>query len=97
MMDPGTPALDFFAQLNYMQVRRRLFTTKGGRLGYGPVSVEPGDVLTVFDGATVVHVLRRADGLKDGAFTLVGEAYVHGMMNGEIDSLDLRQDDITLV
>jgi hypothetical protein len=97
MMDPGTPALDFFAQLNYMQVRRRLFTTKSGRLGYGPVSAEPGDVICVFDGATVVHVLRLAESRGLEAYTLVGEAYVHGMMNGEIDSLGLRQDDITLV
>ena len=39
-----------------------------------------GDVVCVFLGCPTSVVLREAD---DGNFTVVGECYIHGMMEGE--------------
>ena len=40
-----------------------------------------GDVVCVLNGSVVPFALRE---IQDGAFHLVGECYVHGLMNGEI-------------
>jgi hypothetical protein len=64
---------------------RCLFTTTGGYLDLGPRSTQVGDVVCVLFGGTVPFVLRRSG----DDFRLHGEAYVYGVMNGEvIDQLD---------
>jgi hypothetical protein len=58
--------------------RRFLISTKG-YLGLGPPECEPGDALCVFQNFSMVAVLKRR-----GSFhTYVGDAYVHGVMEGE--------------
>ncbi|CZR66661.1 related to heterokaryon incompatibility protein (het-6OR allele) [Phialocephala subalpina] len=63
---------------------RRLFRTKQNYLGIAAESLEKGDAVWVLSGAAVPLVLRLA---KDGGWKLVGEAYVHGVMNGEVVKL----------
>lgn len=58
---------------------RSFFTTKKGYMGLGPNAIRPGDLVCVFFGAEVPHILRP----KDGHYQLVGDAYVHGIMEGE--------------
>ncbi|KAK0702806.1 heterokaryon incompatibility protein-domain-containing protein [Lasiosphaeris hirsuta] len=60
---------------------RAIFRTEKHYLGNGPRSVIPGDQVWVLAGAVVPIVLRRRG---NGRFTLVGEAFVHGIMKGEI-------------
>ncbi|KAH8649734.1 heterokaryon incompatibility protein-domain-containing protein [Tricladium varicosporioides] len=60
---------------------RRLFVTGKGFLGLGPRDVKSGDVLVVFLGVDVPFVLRRQG---DECYEVVGEAYVHGIMDGEM-------------
>ena len=55
---------------------RRLFRTRAGYLGLAPVDVEHGDALYILDGARVPFLLRGN--------SLIGEAYVHGIMHGEL-------------
>ncbi|KAN0071429.1 Heterokaryon incompatibility protein (HET) domain containing protein [Elaphomyces granulatus] len=59
---------------------RRLFRTDGNYLGIGPESLQKGDQVWVIAGATVPMILRKSE---SGHWRLVGEAYVHGIMNGE--------------
>ncbi|KAK3360698.1 heterokaryon incompatibility protein-domain-containing protein [Lasiosphaeria hispida] len=59
---------------------RAIFRTDENYLGNGPRSVLPGDQVWVLAGAVVPIVLRRRG---NGRFTLVGEAFVHGIMRGE--------------
>ncbi|KAK7978409.1 hypothetical protein PG988_005899 [Apiospora saccharicola] len=82
---------------NY-NMSRCLYRTRRGYLGTGPHSVQRGDVVCVFMGAAVPFILRpRGDG--DDGYTLVGDAYVHGVMDGELvkdweegqAELDLRE------
>lgn len=49
-------------------------------MGLGPAGTQPGDVICVFLGGAVPWVIRE-DGDDD---VLVGECYVHGIMDGEI-------------
>jgi hypothetical protein len=71
---------------HYCASGRRPFSTKGGRIGLGHRSIKAGDMVCIFKTAPVPLVLRPpslAGESEHGAYTLVGEAYVHGIMNGE--------------
>lgn len=60
--------------------QRRFCSTKGGRMGLVPGAALEGDHIAVILGADTPFVLRSA-----GAdfYALVGECYIHGIMNGE--------------
>ncbi|PQE29374.1 heterokaryon incompatibility protein [Rutstroemia sp. NJR-2017a WRK4] len=93
------------------QTGRRMFMTIEGRLGFGPRTAEVGDLLCVLNWSRVPHVLRRkfnrgrntegktfvaGEGEED-VYEVVGQAYVHGMMNGEISCLRTEESEITLI
>lgn len=60
---------------------RRLFRTNKNYLGIAAESLKKGDAVWVLAGAPVPLVLRPAE---NEAWILVGEAYIHGLMNGEV-------------
>lgn len=60
---------------------RRIFLTKSGYLGTAPEGVTAGDKIFLIAGADIPYVLRPMT-TKAHAFSLVGEAYVHGIMEG---------------
>jgi len=62
-------------------LERRLFRSVQGYVGLAPVNAQPGDIICLFFGSYLPHVLRPA--LKD-KYRLVGEAYVHRIMDGEL-------------
>jgi hypothetical protein len=59
---------------------RKLFATGKGYLGLGPAAILTGDIIAVILGLDTPLVLRRSG--VDG-YQIVGEAYVHGIMDGE--------------
>jgi hypothetical protein len=59
--------------------RRRLIVTQKKYLGLAPEHVTPGDVVTILMGAQLPIILRGVD----SHYVLIGEAYVHGIMDGE--------------
>jgi hypothetical protein len=63
------------------------FVTKKGYIGMGPLDTRPGDQVWVLYGGLVPFVLRGVGADKRNGeareFTLVGDAYVHGVMDGE--------------
>lgn len=69
---------------------RALFVTKRGYIGLGPWNAESGDSVCVLYGGATPFLLRKA--VDSDTFTLVGECYVYGIMNGEA----LRADKETL-
>jgi len=71
----------------------RPFISEKGYVGLAPERAVPGDVLCVIIGATVPYVLRR---VAEGGFELVGEAYVHGIMDGEAMYLGLEEEQLCL-
>ena len=75
---------------------RRFCSTKNGYLGMIPVMARKGDLVCLFIGALTPFVIRPK---TDGIYQLIGECYIHSMMNGEILELpnfDERLEDIIL-
>jgi hypothetical protein len=71
------PALDTFSG------HRHFCTTVQGRLGQLPTRSRVGDKICVVRGAQVPFVIRPVEGSSDYSYTLVGECYLHGVMDGE--------------
>jgi hypothetical protein len=67
------------------QNNRRPFLSVKGYLGLGPAGLEPGDIICILFGAKVPYFLRSR---VNGGFTLVGEAYCDGIMDGEFTEQD---------
>jgi hypothetical protein len=76
-------ANDYYSTLNTVANNRRPFKSDKGHLGLAPESAEIGDIVCIFHGAVVPFVLRPE---ADGRYRLLGEAYVHGIMDGEFMS-----------
>ena len=71
---------------------RRFFTTTKGFMGLAPDIAQVGDKICLISGCCTPFVIR-----PDGPnFCLVGESYVHGVMDGELMS-DITFEDINLV
>ncbi|KAF1842217.1 uncharacterized protein K460DRAFT_409635 [Cucurbitaria berberidis CBS 394.84] len=66
---------------------RKFAVTKKGRLAWCPVKSNPGDVIAILAGGSVPFVLRIGD---NGRYTVVGDAYIQGIMDGEILTDDLE-------
>jgi hypothetical protein len=87
--DQGPPNADLEILYSFLTAKifvlqnRRIFITSNGSLGIGSARVKPGDILAVFYGAEVPFVLRE-DGIPCKVYNLMGEAYVHGIMDGEL-------------
>ena len=63
---------------------RVLIFTKKGHMGLGPVTARVGDGIFALRGADVGFVLREKGEGQNGEWELLGEAYVHGVMDGEV-------------
>jgi hypothetical protein len=93
IMEAVEEAVDYiFAEVGHgaFEFRQRMFRVVGGRcllvtetgeLGLGPISTQSGDVVAFIRNTKVPFILRKA---QAGRYTLVGEAYIHGFMYGEI-------------
>jgi hypothetical protein len=71
---------------------RRFMMTQGGRMGLIPAHAQEGDVVAVLTGGHVPIILRP----KDRHYTVVGDAYVQGIMDGEAMPASEELEDIEL-
>ncbi|MCJ1287260.1 hypothetical protein MMC26_006608 [Xylographa opegraphella] len=62
---------------------RRFFITKKGYFGIGPAELEEGDEIYILAGGKHPFALRPSLGPQPDTFELVGDCYVHGIMDGE--------------
>lgn len=65
---------------------RRFAVTRKGCFVLGPDVLQEGDVVAVLRGGKVPFLLRRVSAMgndPEGGWVLVGECYVHGLMDGE--------------
>ncbi|KAF3033456.1 hypothetical protein E8E11_000963 [Didymella keratinophila] len=68
-----------------MMENQTFFITKSGYIGIGPPSTRIGDQVWVFNGGNVPFVMRKLDE-EPGIcpqLSFIGDAYVHGIMDGE--------------
>ncbi|KAJ3480000.1 hypothetical protein NLG97_g8173 [Lecanicillium saksenae] len=73
---------------------RRPFITSTGFVGLCPSHADVGDVVCIFYGGKTPYVIRPT-GI--GTYSLIGEAYVHGIMYGEFLKGDPPSEAFTLV
>jgi hypothetical protein len=63
----------------------RFCLTERGYLGLAPITAQQGDKISVLYGADVPVILRDSAPVRTGnTFELIGPAYVHGFMDGEV-------------
>ena len=70
----------FMSNSNFAMWRRTYRTSKG-YLGLGPETLQDGDLIFIIAGSPVPFVLRKT--AVQGRYRLVGETYVHGIMQGQ--------------
>lgn len=61
----------------------RFCVTEKGYMGLCPNSTSVGDVVYILHGLNTPYVMRRKPGRDDEHFRLVGQCYIHGIMDGE--------------
>ena len=81
----------FFTAVELLAGGKRFCVTKDGYVGLIPLRARRGDVICVLLGATVPFVIRKK---SNGNFLLIGECYIHGLMDGEALDLVLDRDDM---
>ncbi|OTA98372.1 hypothetical protein M426DRAFT_113399 [Hypoxylon sp. CI-4A] len=69
------------------QKGKAVFRSRNGFLGLSPHSTAVGDEVWLLKGARVFHVLRKK-GDESEERILLGEGYVHGLMQGEVLGVD---------
>ena len=72
--------IKFFQSVKAWACGRTVIVSQSGLIGLGPWRTLPGDIICRLAGLSVPTILRRRD---DEAYTFVGDAYVHGVMDGE--------------
>ena len=72
---------DYCEQLKIVAAARRPLLVSGGYLGIGPRETEKGDFVFIFLGGNTPYIVRQHT--HDATFQLIGEAFVHGVMDGE--------------
>ncbi|CVL08992.1 hypothetical protein FPRO06_13297 [Fusarium proliferatum] len=85
--DDSSAEASFYASALMRMHTRRTFMTSTGFVGVGPLDMQPGDEVCILLGGKVPYLLR-AQG--EELYTLIGEAYVHGIMHGELFKGGLR-------
>lgn len=76
-------------EIEHANDRRILYKTSAGGLGIGPQALQVLDEVWILTGATVPFILRPRE---DETYQLIGEAYLHGLMHGEL--ISWREDKI---
>jgi WD repeat-containing protein 55 len=75
---------------------RRFGTTWKRYMGLFPRGTRPGDQICILSGGHIPFVVRQWG--TNGPFQLMGECYVHGIMDGEVMQMkDLKKEEIQLV
>lgn len=75
-----TPREPISARVQNFTARRLFAVTHNGMMGVAPGASLTGDSVFVLLGGSVLYVLRLT---KEDRYVLIGEAYFHGMMDGE--------------
>ena len=64
--------------------QRTFFSTRTGLVGVGSRGIRSGDEVTIWFGAPIPLVVRSCAAPEESYSTLIGSAYVGGIMNGEM-------------
>ena len=76
--------LAFWYDLLQTARNRQFCVTRKGYMGWAPPTAKPGDCICIFFGGQVPYVVRP----NGKEYEFLGEAYIHGIMNGEALSME---------
>ena len=79
---------DMRKRIHSASVGRAMFVTSKGFIGLAPWNAQQGDVISVLLGGCTPFILRQIPGTEQ--YSLVGEAYVYGIMGGELFSGEIE-------
>jgi hypothetical protein len=69
-----------------------LVVTQSGRLGLARFEAVPEDLVCIMMGCSVPMIIRPVSHAEPGKYILIGESYIHGIMDGEVmDELDAKK------
>lgn len=91
-------AVHFLSRMDHYlvdHIKRTFFMTRDGRPGLCPPKAQAGDTICIFHGANTPYIIRP--GPREGTYILIGEAYVHGIMYGEVEEMGLESEVFVLV
>lgn len=74
---------------------QQLFLLDSGYLGMGPMSGEVGDEVWLFPSCSFPMVIRRCK-QHQGSYRVLGRAYVHGVMHGEVVGAETVWEEVSL-
>jgi len=87
----------YYASLMLRLHSRRPFISNTGYVGLAPSNVAEGDHICILLGGRTAYILRPELSAGSDAYTVVGEAYVHGIMYGEFMKSDPKIGSFALV
>ncbi|PKY00584.1 hypothetical protein P168DRAFT_336502 [Aspergillus campestris IBT 28561] len=76
--------LQYLTSLRQALPGRSFFASEAGYVGIGPGDLREGDLVVVLLGARTPFILRETGHGADGHFEILGDAYVEGLMYGEV-------------
>jgi hypothetical protein len=80
----GDVGLSFYCEwLQSVSKGRRPLLSEGGHLGIGPCETEPGDFVFVLLGSDLPFIMRKESDTSE-RMQIIGVAYLHGIMDGEV-------------
>jgi hypothetical protein len=83
--------IEFLERVQSVVWNRKFFITANGHFfGLGPDGLQSGDVVVVLYGCSVPVVLRAVE----QQYKLVGECYIHGLMDGQAITDQYLRDEI---
>ena len=79
----------WYTYMSMATTGRKFFISEEGWLGLAPSNSAPGDRIVLLEGGKTPFILRPTH--VEGQFKILGDAYVHGIMDGEAwgDGTDL--------
>ncbi|KAI3319821.1 heterokaryon incompatibility protein-domain-containing protein [Xylariaceae sp. AK1471] len=91
MQEISTHFRIFGAELMRAAGSRSLIITENGFIGVAPIDTRPGDIVCVIRGYHMPVVIRPVEA-KQGVYRLIGNSYVHGIMDGSFARAASRQE-----
>ncbi|OAL43476.1 HET domain-containing protein [Pyrenochaeta sp. DS3sAY3a] len=79
-MSAGGSSKSYFSLARNFCHHRAFILTSDGHIGISSLGTQPGDTVAVIFGGGVPYVIRKSS----DHFLFVSEAYIHGLMNGEM-------------
>lgn len=91
-------AQDYSQSFGYGSHGRSFLSTRGGRVGLGPLRTKPGDLICIFYNGCTPYIIRPIqEGQTWTSYEFVGESYVDGLMYGEAFRMRDKKSDQFLV